>query len=381
MAFVLLSSASLLGLSLKRALETPTGFNVDNLVTGRIALPWKNYQTDDARLAFVERLLPAIRSLPGVTYAAISYDPPFTDGGADGAVQVEGYEPRPGEVTHGHYLSSVTAEYWSALGIPLLRGRFLEDADNHRSQRVCVVDQDFAKYYWGDGDPIGRRIAMGLQLNEELLTTIVGVVASVKQNTLEEPAGHGAVYFPYELFNSIVFSLVVRTALPPASLAPSIEKAILQLDPGLPLDDVQTMQSRIDQSLVGRRSPAILAAIFAGSALLLAAIGTYGVLAYAVSQRRREIGVRMALGALPQQILTQFLELGTRLLLVGLGLGMLGAWAASRAMRSVLFSVDPLHAGVLAGTAAVMFIVVLLATMLPSRRAARVNPIEALRDE
>jgi predicted permease len=378
---VLLSGASLLGLSLKRALETPTGFNSENLLTGRISLPWKNYPDDATRLAFVERLLPAVRALPGVAHAAISYDPPFTDGGADGAIQVESYEPKPGEVTHGHYLSAATAEYWSALGIPLLRGRFLEDADNHRSQRVCVVDQDFARYYWGDGDPIGRRIAMGLQLREERLTTIVGVVASVKHNSMEEAAGHGTVYFPYQFFNSVVFSLVVRTSLPPASIAPSIKKTILQLDPELPLDEVQTMQALIDQSLIGRRSPAILAAIFAGSALLLAAIGTYGVLAYAVSQRRREIGVRMALGALPRQILTQFLRLGATLFLLGLALGIGGAWIAGRFMQSQLFGVGANHGGAVAGAAGVMLVVVLLATLLPSHRAARVNPIDALREE
>jgi ABC-type antimicrobial peptide transport system permease subunit len=141
------------------------------------------------------------------------------------------------------------------------------------------------------------------------------------------------------------------------------------------------MQARIDESLIARRSPAIVAGIFAAAALLLAAIGTYGVLAYAVSQRRREIGVRMALGALPQQILAQFLGLGARLLVVGLSLGVLGAWVAGRAMQSLLFGVGGLPVGLLAITAGVMLGVVFLAMFLPSRRAARVNPIDALRSE
>ena len=173
----------------------------------------------------------------------------------------------------------------------------------------------------------------------------------------------------------------MRTPLPPAALGPTLHQTVLRLDPELPVDDVQPMQARIDESLVLRRSPALLAGIFAAVALLLAAVGTYGVLAYAVTQRRREIGVRMALGALPAQVLTQFLGLGGQLLAGGLVLGLAGAWAAGRTMQGMLFGVTALHAGVLATTAAVMVAAVFLASLLPSRRAARVSPTEALRDD
>jgi ABC-type antimicrobial peptide transport system permease subunit len=265
--------------------------------------------------------------------------------------------------------------------IPLLRGRLLEDADNQRSTRVCVVDQAFADHYFPGADPLGRRLAQDVEVTDKNASTIVGVVASVKQNELAENTGHGAVYFPYATFNANFFTLLVRTQLPPASLGPTIQKAIIQLDPELPIDDLRTMQARIDDSLIARRSPAILAGIFALVALALAAIGTYGVLAYAVSQRRREIGVRMALGALPKQILAQFLNLGARLLICGIVLGVLGTWAAGRAMQSVLFGVGALQPGVLAATAGVMLGVVFFAMFLPSRRAARVNPLDALRAE
>ena len=199
---------------------------------------------------------------------------------------------------------------------------------------------------------------------------------------LTEKETQGAVYFPFKgRYTPSSFSIAVRTALEPAALAPMLQRVVLKLDPELPVDELKPMQAWIDDSMVSRRSPTLLAGIFAGVALLLAAVGTYGVLAYAVSQRRREIGVRMALGALPQQVLAQFLGLGSKLLLAGIALGALGAWGVGRAMQSMLFGVGVVHGGVLAGAAFVMTVVVFVATFLPSHRASRVSPIEALRDD
>ncbi len=381
LAFVLLSGAGLLGLSLERILATPAGFNPANILTGRIALPWKNYKDDAARNAFIERLLPALRALPGVIHVAIDTNLPFGGGGNDSAITVEGHTPRPGETIRAHYNAAVTPDFWPMMNIPLLRGRLFEDADAHRTQKVCVVDQAFADYYWPGGDPIGHRLAQDVKVDDQNGTTIVGVVASTKQNDLSETPGHGTVYFTYNNYYNGYFALLLRSTLPPAAIGPMIRKAILQLDPELPIDDLRPMQQRIDDSLLARRSPAVLAGLFAAAALLLAAVGTYGVLAYAVGQRRREIGVRMALGALPQQILAQFLGLGARLLAVGLTLGVLGAWLAGRAMQSVLFGVGSVHAGVIALTVVLMVAVVFCAVFLPSRRAARVDPVDALRSE
>jgi len=377
--FVLLSGAGLLGLSLKHLLDTPSGFNPEHILTGRISLPWKNYKDDASRLAFIDRLLPAIRLLPGVTHVAINTNLPFAGNTNDSVITVEGYTPKPGETLRAHYIAGTTAEFWPMMNIPLERGRFLEDADNHRPQRVCVVDQALADHYWPGADPIGRRLVQDVTIDDKNATTVVGVVASVKQNELAETPGHGAVYFPYGLYNANYFALLVRGSLPPAALAPMIQKAVLQLDPELPIDDLKPMQARIDESLLARRSPAILAGIFAAAALLLAAIGTYGVLAYAVSQRTREIGVRMALGALPQQILAQFLRLGAWLLGSGVFLGIVLAWVASHAMQSVLFGISGLHVGIVVASGALMLAVVFLAVFLPARRASRINPLDALR--
>jgi predicted permease len=381
LAFVLLAAAGLLGVSLRRVLETPVGFNPDNVLTGNLTLTWKNYRDEAARLAFVERMLPAVHALPGVTQAAISSGLPFNSGTNDSAVTVEGYKPRPGETLRAHYLSAVAGDYWPLMRIPLLRGRLLDDSDNQAKRNVCVVDQAFAEYYWPGADPLGRRIAHDISVTKDNGITVVGVVANVKQNDLTENPGHGSVYFPYSIFSQNYFTLAVRSTLPPATLGPVLRKAIFQLDPDLPIDDLRPMQARIDDSLVVRRAPAVLAGAFAAVSLLLAAIGTYGVLSYAVAQRRREIGVRMAIGAQPAQIRNQFLKAGLGLVAVGSVLGILGAWGAGHAMQALLFGVPALHGATLAAVVVVMGSVALLACILPAYRASRVDPTEALRAE
>ena len=177
------------------------------------------------------------------------------------------------------------------------------------------------------------------------------------------------------------FFVAVRTSLPPESLGLALQKVVRQIDPDIPVNDVRSMETRIADSLVARRSPALLAGLFSGIALLLTAIGTYGVLSYAVAQRRREIGVRMALGAQPGQIRSQFFYLSLRLLAGGTILGLIGAWLAGRAMQAVLFHVPALNLAILAGTGCVMGVVSLVACLLPSQRAARISPMEALAEE
>ncbi len=385
LAFVLLTGAGMLGLSLQRILATDPGFQPEHVLTGQISQPSKTYGRGETgeteqRLPFFERLLGELRAQPGVTAVGLVTALPLTNSVSNNATSIEGVAPAPDDPIRAHYTSGVIGDYAGALGLRLLEGRFLGDDDNHGKQQVCVVDADFARRYWPGKSALGHRIVNGPTFNEKDAHTIVGVVAPVKQTELAETNAQGAIYYPYKSYSSSEMTVVLRTAQPPEALAPLLRKIVLRLDPQLPVDELKPMQAWIDESLVPRRSPAILAAIFAGVVLLLAAIGTYGVLAYAVSQRRREIGVRMALGALPRQVLAQFLGLGAKLLLAGTALGVLGAWAAGRAMQSVLFGVGVVNVGVLVGAAAVMVAVVLLATFLPSHRASRVSPMEALRD-
>jgi predicted permease len=381
LAFVLLTGAGLLGISLKRVLETSPGFEAGQVLTGQLSLPYKNYPTDEKRLAVVERLLSAIRTQPGVVSAAVGTHTPFSGTVESGITAIEGVRMDGSASQRAHYRNGVAGDYWRVMRIPLIEGRLLQDSDNSSKQRVCVVDQAFARRYWPGQSALGHRLNDGPIFKKEEAFTIVGVTGSVKQNELDDTNPLGEVYYPYKYWQQFAISVVVQTAMVPEYLGPALRTAVLQVDPELPIDKLKPMNSLIDESLVTRRSPAVLAGIFAAVALLLTAVGTYGVLAYAVRQRRREIGVRMALGALPSQVLAQFLNLGGRLLLVGLGLGLLGAWAAGRAMQTLLFGIGSVHPGVLAATAGVMIGVVFLASFLPSRRASLVSPTEALREE
>jgi len=346
-----------------------------------------------------DRLLELIGQQPGVKAAGIITHIPL--GGDEGktAIAPKGYAPPAGQSLQAHYSYGVTGDYFAALGIPLREGRFLTSEDSHRTDRVCVVDEDFARRYWpsggsalsqriapggekdANGGALGQRIAHGDEKEDAKLFTIVGVVGSVKQAALTERQGQGAVYLPFAYRENSYYFVVTRTSQRPEAFAETLRKLVRATDPNLAIDNIRSMDTRVADSLVTRRSPALLAGIFAGVALLLASIGTYGVLSYAVAQRTREIGIRMAVGAQREQISAQFLKIGLRLLITGTVIGLIGAALSGRALQNILFDVPPVHPATFAATAAIMTVVCLVACWLPARRASRTDPMKALRAE
>ena len=380
LATVLLAGAGLLGLSLQRAMEVSPGFRPDHILTGKITLPGKGYPDNTSRVGFTEKLIDKIGHVPGVLSAGIVTNVPFSGKTGKSSAAIQGRTPSPGESPRANYSYGVGGDYFKAMGFSLLEGRFLTSADSRGTQRVCVVDQDFARYYWPGGGALGHRLFEGIEQGKDAdAFTIVGVVGSVKQAGLTEDVAQGAVYYPYA-FHSDDFFVAARSSLPPELLGQTLQGVVRQIDPDLPVNDVLTMEARVTESLAERRTPALLAVLFSGIALLLTAIGSYGVLSYAVEQRRREIGVRMSLGAQPAQIRNQFLLLALRLLACGVVLGGVGAWLAGRAMQTVLFHVPPFDPKILSGAAVVMGLVSIAACLVPSYRAARTSPVEALRE-
>ncbi len=379
LAFVLLAGAGLLGLSLNRVLAVSPGFQPDHVLAGQISLVGNRYPAASAGLAFTERVVNGLEHQPGVSYAGVINNVPFSGKTGKSAATVKGFVIRPGESPRGHYSYGVGGDYFRAMGFSLQAGRFLTAADSRATQRVCVVDEDFARYYWPNTSPLGHLLFEGSQAGPDSQAfTVVGVVGSVKQAGLSDEAAQGAVYYPYIYRPDSNIFVVTRGSIRPESLGLILQRVVRQIDPELAVNDIRPMDDRITDSLTARRSPALLAALFSTIALLLTGIGTYGVLSYSVVQRRREIGVRMALGAQPSQIHSEYLGVALRLFIIGTAIGAIGAWLTGRAMQTLLFHVPAFSAVALASAASVMGVVSCVACLLPARRAARISPLQAL---
>ena len=380
LAFVLLAGAALLGLSLKKVMAISPGFRTDHVITGQFTLPFAPFPSAQ-RVAVLDRLLERVGRQPGVAAAGTITNVPLSGDNGKTAVTPWGHVPQPGESLQGHYVYSVNGDYFSALGIPLREGRFLTSADSHRPDRVCVVDEDFARRYWPKGGALGQRVFQGSDSDEAELFTIVGVVGAVKQAELTEPQGQGAVYLPYRYRDSGNIFVVTRTSQLPEAFADSLRKLVRATDPELAIDDIRSMETRIAETLIGRRSPAMLAGLVAGVALILAAIGTYGVLSYTLAQRRREIGIRMALGAERSNVLVLVLKQGLQLTIIGVVVGLAGAFGLSRFIASLLYGVAPTDPITMAAVIMTITVAATVASGLPAWHASRLDPATTLREE
>ncbi len=377
-AFMLLAGAGLLIKSFAELRGVDPGFSPDHVLTATLALPEATYPTPAARGAFWARLLEATRTLPGVTAAGLTSNIPLSGNVGSGSYTIVGYTPGPGEpMPHGRQ-EVVGGEYFRAMQIPLVAGRVFDDRDGPDSPPVVVIDEYLVKRYFPDTDPIGRQIRRGGPDSPPF--TIVGVVGTVNAIDLGQPVDKERIYYPVAQARQPMLSLVLKTAIEPGALVSQVRDAVQQIDPEEPLATVRTMDDWMARSLETRRAPMVLLALFGLVALLLAAVGTYGVLAFGVSQRGRELGVRQALGADRRAILALVLSQGLRTAAGGILLGLGGALALTRFLQSQLFGVAPRDAGVLVGATVLLLVVSAAACYLPARRATRIDPADALRD-
>jgi len=379
LAFALLAAAGLMIQTMWNLRKVDVGFRTEHLLTMAVPLPETKYNDKEKLRNFFSEVIADVRALPGVKGAGFASDAPFTTSGDTSGYVVEGEPPlMPGEVNDALY-REVTPGYLETIGATLREGRLLEEGDREAGLLVVVVNEFFAKRHWPGRSAIGKRVRFDDK--DEPWRVVTGVVQDIRERGLlleMKPA----IYVPIGQVKPGSYSnLVVRTAMEPSSAIKAVESAVWSVDAQQPVTLIRTMDQLMEEDVADRMRPMILLGVFAGLALLLACIGVYGVLAYAVAQRIREIGVRMALGAKPVDVTRMVLGRGMKLSAIGLLAG--GALAAGLAvlLRSLLFGVTVMAPGIYAGTAAALILVAMAACVIPARRAARVDPAVALRNE
>ncbi|MDQ3169293.1 MAG: ABC transporter permease [Acidobacteriota bacterium] len=386
LAFLLLIGAGLLFTSFRKVLGVDPGFTPEGLLSGSVSLSRARYSSDDAIRSYTDRALERVRAIPGIETAGITDSLPFDDDFNDSVILAVGYVMSPGESLISPTRNSISPGYFEAMKVQVVSGRTFDARDTPSSSKAIIVDRKLARKFWGDSDPVGRQMFQPGS-NEELLApgpnsryyTVVGVVDDVKMYGLDaEGRRVGAYYFPISQNPSGGFSFVARTSLTSDAAAEAIRKEVAAIDPEMPLFNVQMMSDRMNESLVSRRMPMLLALAFGVVALFLSSIGIYGVLAYQVAQRRREIGIRMALGSSVRSVYGLVMGDGLRIVGIGLALGLIGAVATGRYIETQLFGVDALDPIVIATVALILAVVSFVAVSIPARRAAKVNPVIAL---
>jgi len=379
LALVLLIGAGLLLRSFSRLQQTDAGFNPGRVLTANLTLPAARYKEPKQVARLYQSLLERLTALQGVRTAGLSSDLPWTGYDENSGFDIEGKTSQPGQEPSGRY-HFVSADYFRSIETPLLAGRFFNSADSSEAPQVIIINQSLAQTYWPGETAVGKRITFMDQPKDKDWLTVVGVVGDVKDfpHSLDAKP---AFYWPVSQRPFRDMSLAVRTEGDPLTLVAAVRDELRNLDKDLPLADVRTLDTIAAEAAGGRRFTLLLTGLFALTALALAAVGIYGVMAYSVTQRTHELGIRMALGAKQSDVLGMVIRQGMKLALVGLAIGLAGAWLATRAMTSLLFGVSATDPATFAVISVVLAGVALGACFVPARRATKVDPMIALRYE
>ena len=390
-ALILLVGAGVLLASFDRVLNIDPGFKTDNVLTGTVSLPTARYANDDAVRATATRMLEKIRAIPGIQTAGLTTSLPFSGNYSDSVILAEGYQMQPGESLISPSQVSASEGYFEAMGVKLVSGRFFTAADTVGRPRALIIDEALARRFWPKGDALGKRMFQPEDINnimqqppDDQMFTVVGIIAPMRLRGLVDSAGNkrvGAYFAPFLQRPSRTLGFAIRTAQAPEAVLNAVRREVAQIDPELPFYGVRTMEDRLSSSLIDRRTPTLLAGGFAIVALFLAAIGIYGVLAYQVEQRRREIGIRMALGAASSSIFGLVLREGTLIVLIGAALGLIGSFLLRQTIQTQLYEVGAMDPRIVSGVALVLALVAIVACVLPARRAAQTDPMIALTDQ
>ena len=382
--FVLLVGAMLMLVSFQRILAIDPGFRPDHLLTAQVSLPSTRYpDADDLRALLGDRALDRLRSLPGVVSTGLTSTIPFGNNQNNSVIRAVGYEEQPGESLVAPSSVIVAPGYFDTIGVPLIEGRTFDGRDGPDAMPAIIIDDRLARKFWPDRSALGGQLYNDVELTDEsTMYTVVGVVAEhLLRGVIDVPDQVGAYFFPaaQRPIRSPTFAL--RTEGDPRAVINAMRAEIAALDPELPVFFVQTMEERMAEQLMPRRTPMLLAVGFAIIALFLSAIGVYGVLAYRVTQRTREFGIRIALGSSPRQLFRMVVLEGTAVVGLGVGLGLVGAVLLRSAVASQLYDVKALDPRVIVVVVALLGLVALGACALPARRATRVDPVSALNYE
>jgi putative ABC transport system permease protein len=388
LALVLLAGAALLIVSVRRLAGVDPGFQPEHAAAFQFNVPSAKYDGADAQRRFVARVLDRLGAIPGVSHAGAVYFLPLGDGNTQGDVSVEG-EPAaaPGHERYANY-RIVMGEYLESMGITVRRGRPLRATDTGGERLVAVVNEAFVRSFFAGSDPLGKRVTFGSPTDNPEWREIVGVVGDVHHGGLSV-AVQPEMYVPasqltpefWTIFASLPISFVVRAALPQATLFPSIKAAVRDVDPEQAVSRLRPVSELVSDAVARYRFSMLLLTVFGALALSIAAVGVYGVMAYSVSQRTRELGIRLALGASTTSVRYLVLGRGLGMAGLGIGIGLVGALALTRLLVSQLFGVSPTDPAVLAAAVATLAAVSAVACLVPALRATRVDPVIALRSE